>query len=112
MKRSRIPPGILFFVRGEKTKERSPRTSLGGRRGCGNIFPLSQQSIPRFRAAPSPQGEGGFLSSAPILYTVPLTVSVTLPGVTAYAPSCSLANDAAGTVIAPGTVANRPVCAS
>lgn len=48
-----------------------------------------------------------------MLYTVPVTRTVAVPGVTVYAPvigSCE--NVAAGTVILPGTVANSPVASS
>ena len=55
-----------------------------------------------------PKAGGYFLA-----YTVPVTVSTAVPGVTLYAPvAASWVKVAAGTVMTPGTVANTPVAAS
>ena len=57
----------------------------------------------------SPPADAGGL----YCYTVPVTVSTAVPGVTLYAPvAASWVKVAAGTVMTPGTVANTPVAAS
>ena len=79
------------------------------------IFSLSRRSAPYPRTYPLGRSfSGGFVvcMSSCAAYSVPLTLSVTAPGVTTQEPSAARVKLAAGTASCPGSVAKAPVVSS
>ena len=71
-----------------------------------SVFPLRQLKV--LRPAGNPQGPC-FCYLLSQLWSVPVTVRVTLPGVVVQLPSSFWVKLAAGTAICPGRVVNSPV---